>query len=62
MNETEDEEHSVIDNSVLNVPSYFKLFESGKNVLNNIYAMYKRACMATSQEKWNTEKLRYGRA
>ena len=57
-----DEEPSVTDNAVINASSYFKLFECGKNLLNNIYAMYERACMAMLQEKWDTEKIMYGRA
>ena len=32
-NETKDEEPLVMDNSVINVPSYFKLFECSKNFL-----------------------------
>ena len=61
MNKTKDEEPSVIDNSVINAPSYFKLFGCGKNFLNNLDATYERACMTTSKEKCDREKLRYGR-
>ena len=50
MNEKIDEEHLVIDNSVINVPISSKLFECSKNFLNNLDAIYERAYMATSQE------------
>ena len=60
MNGTKDQEPSVTDNSVINVPRYFKIFECGKNFLNNLDATYERACMATLQGKWGTEVLRYG--
>ena len=40
MNETKDEEPSVTDNSVINVPIYFKIFECGKKFLNNLDATY----------------------
>ena len=40
-NKTKDEEPSVKDNSVINSPSYFKLFDCGKNVLSNLDATYK---------------------
>ena len=59
MNETKDEEPSVTDNSVINAPSYFKLFECGKKLLNNIDATYEQACMANLQVKWYTENRRY---
>ena len=62
MGETKDEEISVTKNSVINEPSNFKLFECSKNLLNNIDAMYERACMKTLQGKWDTEKLMYGQA
>ena len=35
-NETKDEEPSVTDNSVINTPSCFKLFDCGKNFLKKI--------------------------
>ena len=38
-NETKDKEPLVTDNSVINAPSHFKLFECGKNFLNKLYAM-----------------------
>ena len=37
-NETNNEETSVTDNSVINVPSYFKLLECGKKVLRKLDA------------------------
>ena len=39
MNETRDQGTLVTDNSVINMPSYFKLSECGKNFFNNIDAM-----------------------
>ena len=62
MNETNDEEPSVTDNSFINAPKYFKLFECGKNFLNNLDATCERAFMATLQKLWVTEVLRYGQA
>ena len=47
MNETKYEEHSVTDNSGINMLSYFELFECGRNFLNNIYATYEQACVET---------------
>ena len=47
MNETRDEEPSVTDNLVINVPSYFKLFKCGKNFLIKLDATCERACMET---------------
>ena len=41
MNEAKDEEPSVKDNSVINGPSYFKIFKCGKNFLRNLDATYK---------------------
>ena len=35
-NETKDEEPSVTDNSFINAPSHFKLFECGKNLLKSL--------------------------
>ena len=49
MNETNNEEPLVTDNSVINDPSYFKLLECGKNSFKQIYAIYERSCMATSR-------------
>ena len=60
MNKTNDEEPLVIDNSVINAPSYFEIFECGKNFLNNLDATYEQACMETSQKKWYTTVIRYG--
>ena len=60
--ETKDEEPSVTDNSVINISSYFELFECSKNFLNNLDATYERACMANPKKKWDTAKSRYGRA
>ena len=45
MNETKDEEPSITDNPVINVPRYFKLFGCGKHFLNKIDAIYEQECM-----------------
>ena len=39
-NETNDEEDSVTDHSVINAPIYFKIFRCGKKFLKNIDATY----------------------
>ena len=44
-NKAEYEEHSVTDE----VPSYFNIFECGRNILNIIDVIYERACMATQK-------------
>ena len=49
MNETKDEEPLVTDNSIINVPSYLKIFECRKNLLNNIDATNELSFMETSQ-------------
>ena len=54
MNETKDKEPSFTYNQSINAPRYFKPFECSKNFLNNIYATYEQACMATLQVKWDT--------
>ena len=59
MNETKYEEPLVADNSVSNTPSYFKLFECGKNILDNLDNTYEREFITTSQGKWDTVKLRF---
>ena len=48
------EEHLVTDNPVINGMSYFNLFECGKNILNSLDAMFRRACMKTSKENYYT--------
>ena len=50
--ETEDEERSVKDNSVINETIYFNLFECGKIFLNNLDAKFERACMETSNDNY----------
>ena len=50
------------DNSVINAPRYFKLMKRGKKILNNIYAMYEQSWVETLCGKWDTVKLKYGRA
>ena len=60
-NETKDEEPLVMDNSVINVPSYFKLFECGEKLLNKLDAICERVCMATLKEKYETEFIKYQR-
>ena len=47
MNETKDGEPPVTDNSVINAPIHFKLFQCSKNFFNNIYSTYELACIAT---------------
>ena len=59
MNETKDEEPSVIDNSVIIAPNYFKLLECGKKILNKLYAAYVRAYMATLKERYDIEVIKY---
>ena len=49
------EEPLVTDNPFINEPSYFDLFECGKNFLNNIDAACERACVETSKDKYYTE-------
>ena len=53
--EIEHEEPLVTDNPVIKEPSYFKLFECGKNLLNRLDATCERACMVTSRYKYYTE-------
>ena len=53
--EIEHEKPLVTDNPVIKEPSYFKLFECGKNLLNRLDATCKRACMVTSRYKYYTE-------
>ena len=52
-NDTEYEEYSVTDE----VPSYFNIFECGRNIFNRLDVTYKRACMATLKEKYYTKML-----
>ena len=58
MNETNDEEPSVTDNSVIIAPRYFKIFEYGKNFLNKLDATCERACMATLRERYDIEVIK----
>ena len=51
INEIENKETSIEYNTVINKPSYFNLFECGKNLLNKFDATCERACMATSRDK-----------
>ena len=43
---------------VVKEPIYFNIFECGKNILNRLDAMCKRACMATPRDKYHTELYR----
>ena len=52
IDKTEHEEPSVKYDSVINEPRYFNLFECG---LNRLDATCKRACIATSRDKYYTE-------
>ena len=47
-NEAEYEEYSVTDK----LPSYFKIFECGKNLLRRIDLTYERVCVFTQKEKY----------
>ena len=47
------EEYSVTDE----VPSYFNIFECGRNILNRLDVMNERACMATPKDKDCTKFL-----
>ena len=51
-NEAEYEEYSVTDE----VPSYFNIFECGRNILNRLDVTYEQAGMATKKDKY-FEKL-----
>ena len=48
----------VTDNPVINEPSYFNLFECGKNNLNMFDATCERVCMVTSRDRYYTEMYR----
>ena len=39
------------------MPSYFTIFECGRNLLTRPDGMYERACMANSKEKYYTKIL-----
>ena len=45
-NETEYEEYSVTNEG----PSYFNIYECGKNILNRIDVAHERVCMATTKD------------
>ena len=51
--ETDYEEYLVTDE----VPSYFNIFECGRNILKRIDVTYEQACMATTKEKYHTKML-----
>ena len=40
------------------VPSYFKISERGKNILNILDMTYERACMDTQEEEYCTNMLK----
>ena len=48
----------VIDNPVINEPSYLNLFYCGKNLLNKLNAMYRQACMLPSRGRYYTETFK----
>ena len=54
-NEAQHEEHLVTYDPVVKEPSYFKIFQCGKNLLNKLGATCKQACMATSRDKYYTK-------
>ena len=56
-NEAEYEKPSVIYYPVVKEPSFFTIFECGKNILNRLQVMYEQACMATLRDKYYTKML-----
>ena len=58
MDETEPEKSTETYNPVINKLSYFNLLECGKNIFNILDATYKRACVATSRDRYYTELLK----
>ena len=58
ISEPEHAEILVTDNPVVKEPSCFNLLEYDENILNRLEVMYKRACMATSRDKYYTEMFR----
>ena len=52
-NEIEYEESSVTDE----VPSYFNIFDGGRNLLNWLDMTYEQACMSTTKDKYFEEML-----
>ena len=49
--DTKDEEPAVTDIEVIKAPGYFKLFKYGKELFNNLDAMYERTCTESAKEK-----------
>ena len=45
----------ITNDSVINAPIYFKLFECGKNFLNRLDATFEQACMENSKDKYYKE-------
>ena len=58
IDETEHEEPSETDNPVINEPSYFNIFECGKNLLIILDTTREQACMATSRERYYTKMFK----
>ena len=54
-NEADHEEPTVTDYPVFNEPSYFNIFEYGKNPLNKLDSTCKRVCMANPRDKYYTD-------
>ena len=52
-NEAEYEDSSVTDE----VPSYFNIFECGRNILNRLDRTYEQACIATMKNKYFEKML-----
>ena len=50
-NEAEYEGTSVTYDPVVKEPKYFNILECGKNILNRLGVIYKRACIATPRDK-----------
>ena len=56
--EAELEEPLFMDNTIVKEPRYFNIFKCVRNLLKNLDATCKRACMANSGYKYYTELLR----
>ena len=55
VNDTKDEEPLVTDFPLMKALGYFKLFQCSKQLFKNLDAMYERAGMANSKDKYGTE-------
>ena len=57
-NETDHEEPLITDNPLIKEPSYFNIFECGKNLLNGLDMTCEKACKEKPRDKYYTEMLR----